>query len=132
MKSIIKEIFIILLLIVVILLILGILFYDYRPTTKKIPNKVAEYSLPQEMVEELKETVETSKTQNIIKTYRVDAADLKVYVKSQDYVQGKANPFEKPSTSNGIGNQNNNGNNVSNTNSTSQNNNQGSFLNEVK
>ena len=40
MKSIIKEIFIIILLMIAIALILGILLYEYVPTNKKVPNKV--------------------------------------------------------------------------------------------
>ena len=51
-KSIIKEIFIIILLVIAIILTLGIVFYDYRPSNKKIPSKVAEYTLSEEMSEE--------------------------------------------------------------------------------
>lgn len=132
MKSIIKEIFIILLLIVAIVLALGILFYEYTPTTKKIPSKVAEYSLPEDMVEELEETIQAAQTQNIIQTYRVDAGDLANYIKTDNYVQGKINPFDKISSTTGTNNQNNNENNTSETNSTSQNKNQSGFFNEVK
>ena len=40
-KSIIKEIIIMLLLCVAILLILGVLFYDYIPSNKVVPGKIA-------------------------------------------------------------------------------------------
>ena len=139
-KSIIKEIFIILLLIIAIVLVLGIIFYEYRPSTKKIPTAVSEYVLPEEMQEELKETLEAAGAQNIIKTYRVDGDDLKSYQRSNDYEQGRVHPFEgiknqeQPNqTDTSTGNNNNNGNN-SNTNETPQDgtNTQGGFLNTVK
>ena len=40
-KSVIKEILIMLLLCVAIVLILGVIFYNYIPTNKVIPNKLA-------------------------------------------------------------------------------------------
>ena len=84
-KSITKEIFII---------ILFILFYDYRPSTKKIPVPVAEYILPDTVQEELDATIKALETQNIIKTYYIDASDLKGYERIKAYDKGKANPFE--------------------------------------
>ena len=94
-KSIIKEIIIILLLVITILLILGILFYDYRPSTKKIPSQVAEYTLPQDMQKELEETLQSSEGQNIIKVYRVTSDDLKIHERNNDYIKGRTNPFDK-------------------------------------
>lgn len=122
-KSILKEIMIILLLIIAILLILGILFYDYRPTAK-IPSKVAEYSLPTEMKEELNETMEAVKTQNIIQTYRIDGSDLKRYERTDQYNAGRVNPFDKISSEETSGD--NNGG--SNSNSSTSNNTQGGKL----
>ena len=46
LKSVIKEIFIILLLSIAIVLILGILFYDYIPINKVIPDREA-YTTPE-------------------------------------------------------------------------------------
>ena len=46
LKSVFKEIFIMLLLCVAIVLILGVLFYNYIPTNKTIPNKLADFGLP--------------------------------------------------------------------------------------
>lgn len=94
-KSIIKEIFIILLLVVTILLILGILFYEYRPSTKKIPTQAVEYTLPQDMQEELEETIQAAENQNIVKVYRVTSDELKVHERNNDYVKGRPNPFDK-------------------------------------
>ena len=53
-KSIIKEIIIMLLLCVAILLILGVLFYDYIPSNKVVPSKIA-YSTPENIQEEIEE-----------------------------------------------------------------------------
>lgn len=92
-KSIIKEIVIIILLIVASVLALGVMFYEYNPTTKKIPSEVKSYTLSQDMHEELDKTIETAEKQNIIKTYRVDAEDLQGYERSKDYKKGKTNPF---------------------------------------
>lgn len=93
-KSITKEIFIIILLILAILLILCILFYNYRPSTKKIPVPVAEYILPDTVQEELNETIKALEAQNIVKTYYIDASDLKGYERTRVYDKGKPNPFE--------------------------------------
>lgn len=134
-KSIIKEIFIIILLVLAIILVLGIIFYDYRPSNKKIPSKVAEYTLSEEMSEELNETLTAAETQNIVKTYRVDSTDLGRYEESDDYNKGKVNPFAAPS-SNGENSQNNTGNgnstNNENTSSGSEQNEGDGFFNTVK
>lgn len=131
-KSIIKEIFIIILLVIAIILILGIIFYDYRPSNKKIPSKVAEYTLSEEMSEELNETLTAAETQNIIKTYRVDSTDLGRYEESDDYNKGKANPFAAPSNTDNSQNNTGSGSNNENTvNDTDDNNGQG-FFNTVK
>ena len=127
-KSIIKEIVIILLLIVAIMLSIGIIFYNYRPSIKKIPTAVSAYTLPDEMEEELKETIKQAETQNIIKTYRVDSSDLKGYEKTNDYGKGRINPFEA------IASSEENTEDGTNTNQTPSNGTgiQGSFLNTVK
>ena len=72
-KSIIKEIIIMLLLCVAILLILGVLFYDYIPSNKVVPGKIA-YSTPENIQEEVnEEVIEANKTKI---TYEVTDADL--------------------------------------------------------
>jgi len=138
-KSVIKEMLIVILLVVAILLVLGILFYDYNPTTKKIPTAVETYSLPIEMQEELNETLQTTETQNLVQTYSVDREDLDGYEKTKDYEKGKPNPFStsvtKENNSNNTSNSNNtNSNSQTNTNDNSQQGStgSGSFLNEVK
>ena len=55
-KSVIKEIFIILLLSIAILLILGILFYDYIPINKVVP-EAETYVTPNNVLEELNDEI---------------------------------------------------------------------------
>lgn len=133
-KSIIKEVFIIVLLIVSIMIVLGIIFYDYNPTTKKVPSKVEAYTLSQDMQEELNETIEVSETQNIVKTYKVNSSDLKQQERNDDYKPGKINPFapvESEGSNNANGNLSNSIDNNSNT-TDNKNQSQGSFLNTIK
>lgn len=101
MKNIIKEVFIMTLILIVLILAFGILFYDYVPTGKVIPNNV-EYKLPDEIAKELEEfNVEENAPLNIV--YEVTATDLTGYEK------GKINPF----ASSTAGTTDDNGNNKS-------------------
>lgn len=93
-KKIIKEICIALLLLCVILLGMGILFYDFMPLNVTIPSTPTAYEISEDVKNELELSMDTQ-TQNIIKTYQIDASDLKLYEKTNDYNKGKANPFEE-------------------------------------
>lgn len=110
LKSVIKEIFIILLLSIAILLILGILFYDYIPINRVIPEREA-YVTPEEVKNEVEETI--TETEKVEVTYEVTDSDLNIYKQSGRYTEGKVNPFELVEETNTVdGNQtgNNNGN----------------------
>lgn len=92
-KTILKEIIITLLLCIAILLILGIIFYDYNPLNKILPNKIA-YSTP----EEIKNEIAQNEVKDVLEggvniVYSIDSSDLNIYKKSNSYVSGKANPF---------------------------------------
>lgn len=90
-KSILKEIIIVLLLCAVILFVLGILFYDYNPINKVVPNKIA-YSVPENIKNELEENVQnTLSVEN--KVYTIEGSDLNIYKKSKTYNPSKENPF---------------------------------------
>ena len=89
-KTIFKEITIILLLLISILLILGIIFYDYVPILKILPEKPV-YTTSQEVSEVI--SSENVKEETVVMTYSVDSTDLNNYQRVQDYVPGKANPF---------------------------------------
>ena len=90
LKSVLKEIFIILLLSIAILLILGILFYDYIPINRVVPEKQA-YVKPEIVDNEVKQNIEGTEKINI--TYEVTDADLNIYKQTGSYTEGKANPF---------------------------------------
>ncbi len=113
-KSVIKEIFIILLLSIAILLILGILFYEYIPINRIIPEREA-YVTPNEVKEEIDETI--TETEKVEVTYEVTDSDLNIYQQSGSYIEGKANPFSledttpaNPTDNNNTGNNDNNNN----------------------
>ena len=94
-KSIIKEIIIVLLLLVAIILALGVLFYDYIPTNKTVPS-VAEYTTSETIKNEINDQVVEG--EEILVTYEITAQDLKTYEKTKDYKKGKSNPFSTYNT----------------------------------
>lgn len=113
-KSILKEIILVLLLLVAIILLLGVFLYDYIPTNKVVP-KIEQYQVPNTIKQELEETVnDLEETTQIV--YEIDGTDLKNYEKSKDYQKGKVNPFGSDTTS--TENTTSNGNNTNNINST--------------
>lgn len=119
MKSFFKEIIIILLLLLIILLILGILFYEYMPNSKTIPEKVTEYAMEEIVKQELESNLNNTDSDKIIRTYQLDSADVANYEKNKDYNKGKVNPFAEYNTGT-VGNTTT-GENSSNGNSTSGN-----------
>ena len=127
MKNVIKEIAIMLLLLAAIILGLGVLFYDYIPSSKVVPT-VLEYKTPNNIKEELSETI-TNNTEEVLVTYQVDSKDLKVYEKTKDYNAGNPNPFSYYTTQT---NTSNNGNNTNNTNTSSNTTNNGTFFEDNK
>lgn len=112
-KTIFKELIITILLCIAILLILSVLFYDYNPVNKIVPNKIAQYTTPEDIKEEINVNITELESTNIL--YRVEGSDLNMYIKANTYVQGKVNPFEDvSSTVNGQTNIENGNNNNSN------------------
>lgn len=95
-KSIIKETIIVLLLCAIILFILGVLFYDYNPINKVVPNKIA-YSVPENIKNELEENVENTLSVDN-KVYTIEGSDLNIYKKSKAYNPSKENPFASTSS----------------------------------
>lgn len=116
MKSIIKEIFIILLLCITICLVLGVIFYDYIPTNKVVPSTVEAYQTSSTIKDEISQEIVDYPKQNI--TLEITDSDLTMYGKDKVYESGKANPFAPASsgisgntTTNSIGgSSNSNGN----------------------
>ncbi len=110
MKTVFKEIIVILLLILAIMLILGVFLYDYIPMNKVVP-KIEQYEVPNNIKEELEENVEDTQNTMTPIIYEINNSDLNSYEKTKDYQKGKVNPFADITT-----------NTVVSTNTTTQNN----------
>lgn len=130
LKSIMREIIIVLLLIVAILLVLGVFLYDYIPTNKVVP-KIEQYQAPESIKEELQQGVNETEEQMTPIVYEINSGDLSIYEKSKDYKKGKVNPFSDSSTNtvteNGTNTNNITGTNPS-ANSNTNSNSGGSYL----
>lgn len=130
-KSIIREICIMLLLCIAIILILGVLFYDYIPTNKAIPNKLATYTTPENVQTEINEQVTELEKAEV--SYEITSSDLSLYKQSHSYTSGKVDPF---SASTSMNTENGNGSNTgtnTNTNTTTNtdSNSTGTFFNNT-
>ncbi len=101
-KSVFKELVIVLLLCLAIVLILGILFYEYIPIGKEIPEQI-NYSTSETVTKQIEEADELEKEdgKNSTATEDIKSDDLNNYRRTQDYVPGKANPFAAYDTSSG-------------------------------
>ncbi len=112
MKRFLKEFMITILLCIALILIFAIVFYEYIPINKSIPEPV-NYTMPSSL-SEVKNELESSadnEDEKIIVTYDVEESDLASYKKQGSYKEGKADPFgqaptedENNSTSNGTAN----------------------------
>ena len=138
MKTIFKEIVIILLLILAIILVLGIFFYDYIPMNKVVP-KIEPYEAPKNIKEELVESVEEKEEEMVPIVREINSSDLNLYEKTKDYQKGKVNPFSDTSSGTVSGgntngqngnntNNNTNANTNANNNSNNSSNSEGSYL----
>lgn len=136
-KSLIKEIVIMILLCIAIVLILGILFYNYIPSNKVVPTKEA-YRTPNNVKAEIEEQI--TELNKIEISYEITDANLEIYKKSSSYKPGKSNPFALANTTGGnntAGNTNNNGGDDGQTenqdkNTDVSNNSTGTFFNDTK
>lgn len=100
MKSIIKEICIILLLCIAICLVLAVIFYDYIPTNKVVPSTVEAYKTSNTIKDEINQEIVDYPKQNI--TFEITDSDLTLHRQENSYDSGKANPFAPASA--GVGN----------------------------
>ena len=123
MKSIIKELIIVLLLLFAIILVLGVFLYDYIPTNKIIP-KIEQYEVPNNIKEEIENGVNDTEENKAQIVYEIDGQDLKNAEKSKDYQKGKVNPFSQYTE----GNTAENSMNKNNTAGTSSSNSVGNYL----
>lgn len=91
MKSVIKEILIIVLLCCAVCLILGVVFYDYIPTNKVIPSQVQAYQTSNTIKDGISQGVSNYEAGNYV--FEITDSDLSLYRQSDSYDPGKANPF---------------------------------------
>lgn len=89
-KSIIKEMIIILLLLVAVILALGVLFYDYIPNNKQVPS-VLTYKTSDSVSNEIAEPI--TENEAVLVTYEITADDLRQLQVTNEYKPGKVNPF---------------------------------------
>ena len=119
MKSVIKELLIIVLLCCAVCLILGVVFYDYIPTNKVIPSQVQAYQTSNTIKDEISQGVSNYEAGNYI--FEITDSDLSLYRQSDSYDPGKANPFassalSENTTTNTVAEGTNTGNTTSNEN----------------
>lgn len=117
MKSVIKEILIIVLLCCAVCLLLGVVFYDYIPTNKVIPSQVQAYETSNTIKDEISQGVSNYETENYV--FEITDSDLSLYRQSDSYDPGKANPFassalSENTTTNTVAEGTNTGNTTSN------------------
>lgn len=94
-KKIIKEVFIMLLLCATLALALAVIFYDYIPINKVVPEPVL-YTMPKEL-SEVEEELKTSfidESEDLVVSYSIEPEDLVGFKQTKEYEAGKANPFE--------------------------------------
>ena len=91
MSKIIKEIIIMLLVCLVGMLLFSVVFYEYIPNRKIVP-EVTQYSASDKIKEQMADDID-KKDDQIVKTFEVTSSDLNNFKVTKDYVAGKANPF---------------------------------------
>ena len=99
MRSIIKEIFIILLLCIAIALIFGVVFYDYIPNNKVVPSTVEAYKTSNTIKDEINMELVGNFQIDDAMPYEITDSDLTIRKQDKSYEPGKANPFATSSES---------------------------------
>ena len=89
-KSVFKEVSIMILICLAIALVLGVIFYDYIPNNKVLPSKIA-YETPKNVKQEIEVEITEYEKENVV--YEITDSDLNLYRSTKSYVPGKADPF---------------------------------------
>lgn len=97
-KSILKEICIMLLLCVAIVLILLVIFYEYIPSNKVVPNKLSAYTTEENIKAEIQENIEGVNKVEV--SYEITSSDLTLYKQTNGYKAGKPDPFSASTSTN--------------------------------
>lgn len=90
-KTVIREIIISLLVCLAVILLLSVMFYNFIPNNKVLPEKVT-YQASEEIKSEVNSEVDNN-SDLIIKTYEITASDLEGFERTDQYNPGRANPF---------------------------------------
>ena len=91
MSKVFKEIMIMLLTCLVGILLFAVIFYEYIPNRKVVP-EVTQYAASEQVKEAMADDIDQRNDQ-VVLTYKVTSSDLTNYKVTKDYVPGKANPF---------------------------------------
>lgn len=97
-KTVLKEVCIMLLLCVAIVLVLGVIFYDSIPSNKVVPNKLGAYQTPENIQTEIDE--EISGMNKVEVSYEITSSDLTLYKQTHSYKPGKPDPFSASTSTN--------------------------------
>ena len=101
MGTVAKELFIMALLLMIVVFMIGMVFYEYMPNNKTVPEPIA-YTTDSSTAAVLQEisadatqsgTSTDLSTQSIIKSYSIGAKELSTAASKQSYTSGKTDPF---------------------------------------
>lgn len=102
MKALSKELFIMALLLMVVVFMVGLIFYQYMPNNKTVPEPVS-YRADSSTTSILQEIASTStddgsnstgsEAQSIIKSYSIGSQELSTAASKQSFTSGKTDPF---------------------------------------
>lgn len=120
MKSLSKELFIMALLIMIVVFMVGIIFYEYMPNNKTVPEPItystssATTAVLQEIASSASDTSssDSMETQSIIKSYSIGTKELSTAASKQSYTSGKTDPFAEYTGTTNTTNGNTTGNNT--------------------
>lgn len=110
--KVVKEFIILLLVCLITMLLLAVIFYNYLPARKIIP-EVATYKASDTVTELLADNIDNTDNDVLLTyeggEYEVTKSDLKNYESVKKYVPGKSNPFAKVATDNNSNTNSSNG-----------------------
>lgn len=101
MKALSKELFIMALLLMIVVFMVGIIFYQYMPNNKTVPEPVS-YRADSSTTSILQEIASTStsddnssgsESQSIIKSYSIGSQELSTAASKHSFTSGKTDPF---------------------------------------
>lgn len=132
MKSLSKELFIMALLLMIVVFMIGMIFYQYMPNNKTVPEPVTytadstTTAVLQEIAVLSSESEEgSSEPESIIKSYSIGAKELSTAAARKSYTSGKTDPFAEykveEQNANTVGNTTTNNSSSSSTQSATQN-----------